>query len=166
MEGFRHKPLPPDLADVVARLRAGRPGASASELERIRSQVKDRAFQGTGAGVRWPWFRTRLALSMALTLGVLMCGTGVTVAVTGAVDDQSPDAAQYREEGDQGGVLGGQEGSGDRSRGGQAAEQQAAVGDGGDGDGLPFTGLAAIPLLLVGVALLTAGTVLRRRAGP
>lgn len=42
----------------------------------------------------------------------------------------------------------------------QPARQQAAAAQGGQ---LPFTGFAAIPILLGGLALLTGGLVLRRR---
>jgi hypothetical protein len=47
----------------------------------------------------------------------------------------------------------------------QPAAQTSAgdSGDSGDGGKIPFTGFAAIPLLLIGVAFLATGFVLRRR---
>ena len=36
---------------------------------------------------------------------------------------------------------------------------------GADDNNLPFTGFAAVPILIGGIALLTAGLVLRRRSG-
>jgi len=46
----------------------------------------------------------------------------------------------------------------------QPARQVEAGAQGTGGDQLPFTGFAAIPILLGGVALLVSGLVLRRRA--
>ena len=75
-------------------------------------------------------------------------------------------------------VLGGGETGGDvdtgttedQGRAGEVAESapsgvQAGRQIAGGGRNLPFTGYAAIPLLLVGIALLGTGLVLRRRAG-
>ncbi len=50
----------------------------------------------------------------------------------------------------------------------QAAAQesrQLATGDGDDNEELPFTGFAAIPVLLIGTVLLAAGLLLRRDMG-
>ena len=46
----------------------------------------------------------------------------------------------------------------------QPARQVEAGAQGSGGEELPFTGFAAIPILLGGVALLTSGLVLRKRA--
>jgi hypothetical protein len=105
---------------------------------------------------------------MILVLGVMMSGTGATIAITGASDSGSAGVAQYLdgdENGDgnlagqdQGGGGGGDEGDdGDNP---QAVEQVAAQGGSGS---LPFTGFIAIPLLVGGVALAGTGAVLRRR---
>ena len=45
----------------------------------------------------------------------------------------------------------------------QAVQQEAAAGEGNE---LPFTGFAAIPVMLAGIALLVTGAVLRRRSRP
>ena len=116
--------------------------------------------------------RSRLALTMILVLGVMMSGTGATIAVTGASDNGSAGVAQYgfsedEENGGQnlagqgqggGGPAGANQGGGDG--GVQPAAQVAAQGDSGS---LPFTGFVAIPLLVAGVALMFTGAVLRRR---
>ena len=66
---------------------------------------------------------------------------------------------------------GGEEGNGapagtqDEGGGAQPARQvEAGAQATGDEEQLPFTGFAAIPILLGGVALLTSGLVLRRRS--
>jgi hypothetical protein len=115
-----------------------------------------------------------------LALGVLMSTTGGALALSNLTGSQSAGDAVY---GDPSGV-GGETGSGggntlgdDSSGGGgsgtagesasgstpndalDTADQRASNEDGT----LPFTGYAAIPLLLIGVALLAGGLVLRRR---
>jgi hypothetical protein len=47
----------------------------------------------------------------------------------------------------------------------QPTKQVESGAQSGGGSELPFTGFAAIPILLGGVALLSAGLVLRRRTG-
>ena len=109
--------------------------------------------------------KSRLALTLVLVLGLMMTGTGATIAISGASDDGSAGVAQYGEEnGNEGGNLGGEEQGGGGGNAGeegtQAAEQVAAQGG---GESLPFTGFVAIPLLVGGVALAGTGAVLRRR---
>ena len=126
--------------------------------------------------------RTRLALMSILALGVLMSTTGGALALSNLTGSQSAGDAVYGDP--SGGGVGGETGSGggntlgdDSSGGGgsgtagesasgstpndalDTADQRASNEDGT----LPFTGYAAIPLLLIGVALLGTGLVLRRR---
>ncbi len=108
--------------------------------------------------------RSRLAVTLTLVFGLMFTGAGGTVAVTGLAGDGDAGTAQYGEveaelEGgkeDDGAVLGSVETR--QSDDGSAAEQVAQTGD----DDLPFTGFAAIPLLVGGVGLLGAGAALRR----
>ena len=109
--------------------------------------------------------KSRLALTVVLVLGLMMTGTGATIAVTGASDDGNAGVAQYNEGTQQGGGnnLAGQEqggGGGGSPETTQPAQQVAAQGGSGS---LPFTGFVAIPLLVGGVALAGTGAVLRRR---
>lgn len=106
--------------------------------------------------------KSRLALTMIVVLGVMMSGTGATIAITGASDSGNAGVAEYFEEespNEQGGgdLAGQDQGGGDNP---QPTEQVAAQGGGGS---LPFTGFVAIPLLVGGVALAGTGAVLRRR---
>ena len=165
------------LDAVEALLRQERPEATALELD----QMKLRAIRAATSGrsrptrLRGAIVKSRLALMSMIVVGVLMSGTGATVAVTGIAGDGSSGIAQYgpdnqdvagvQEEGgddgdagDDGGVLG------DSDEGAAADDVQGSAQEAADGDNrLPFTGFLAIPLLIGGVGLLTSGVVLRRR---
>ena len=111
--------------------------------------------------------KSRLALTLVLVLGLMMTGTGATIAITGASDSGNAGVAQYNSpnnNGNEGGNLAGEEQGGGGGGGGggetQPAEQVAAQGGSGS---LPFTGFVAIPLLVGGAALAGTGAVLRRR---
>ena len=127
--------------------------------------------------------RSRLAIIAMLVFGMVLSTGGGALAVSGFTS-QSDNAAkqQYGKPGgtDNGGkgnngVLGEEESGGPaggaapaggtEDQGTQPARQveAGAQGTGGE-EQLPFTGFAAIPILLGGVALLTAGLVLRRRS--
>ena len=123
--------------------------------------------------------KSRLAILATLVVGMLLSTTGASLAISGFAS--SNDKASVAEYGpgneDQGGegVLGEEENSnpgggtqGEENNGGgvQPARQvEAGTQDTGGDQQLPFTGFAAIPILLGGVALLATGLVLRRRAG-
>jgi hypothetical protein len=101
-----------------------------------------------------------------LVLGFMISGTGAAVAVSGisgagsAGEHEYPvdkPAGQTQVLGDTGAAQKGGKDPGTQDA--QAAEQVAVTGE---DSGLPFTGFAAIPLLLVGVGLTTGGLILRR----
>ena len=125
--------------------------------------------------------RSRLAIIAMLVFGGLLSTGGGALAVSGFSSQQDNAAAgQYgpNDTGDQGdqGVLGEDEsggpaagtegtGGGGEDNAVQPARQvEAGVQATGGEEQLPFTGFAAIPILLGGVALLTTGLVLRRRS--
>jgi len=125
--------------------------------------------------------RSRLAIIAMLVFGGLLSTGGGALAVSGFSSQQDNAAAgQYGpkntdDQGDQG-VLGEDESGGpasgtdDTPAGGEddavqpARQVEAGVQATGGEEQLPFTGFAAIPILLGGVALLTTGLVLRRRS--
>jgi hypothetical protein len=179
----RHqKDMPADLADTANRLQAQRPRATEMELDRAKRQVLTRTRRASTTG---GFMRTRLALMSILALGVLMSTTGGALALSNLTGSQNAGDAVYGDPtgggvggetgsgGGGGNTLGGGGGNGGGSNGvaGESAsgstpsdaldtaDQQASNKDGK----LPFTGYAAIPLLLIGVALLGTGLVLRRR---
>ena len=159
------------MDEIENLLRDERPMASPLELDRM----KLRALQGTQKRRSRPGrlkgavLKSRLALMSMIVVGILMSGTGATVAVTGIAGDGSSGTAQYGQdvagETDDGGEGGGGDVLGDSEDGntGDAAVQGTAQEAADGSERLPFTGFVAIPLLLGGVALLGTGVVLRRR---
>lgn len=153
-----------DHDDIIRLLREERPEASPLELDRIKQRVM-RATPRKGQPMR-----SRLAILLMLVVGMLFGATGAGLAVQGFTDSgNDASIAQYPDDEEDGGVLGEEaesEGQGgdvageesDEVEQGQVAEQVEA------GESLPFTGFAAIPVLAVGIALVGAGMVLRRRS--
>ena len=122
--------------------------------------------------------RSRLAIIAMLVFGGLLSTGGGALAIGGFASQQSNAAqAEYggvqgeEDEGDQGTLGeedsggGGTAPAGGDDNGTQPARQveAGAQGTGGE-EQLPFTGFAAIPILLGGVALLASGLVLRKRS--
>jgi hypothetical protein len=168
-----------ELGPVIARLEAERPAASDLELGLIAQRVRGRVAPSARRSRRTEFMRSRLAIIAMLVFGGLLSTGGGALAVSGFSSQQDNAATtQYgpsEDKGDQG-VLGEDESGGpaaeaeDNGGGGDNAVQPArqveagAQATGGE-EQLPFTGFAAIPILLGGVALLTTGLVLRRRSG-
>lgn len=119
-----------------------------------------------------------------LVVGVLLSTAGAALAVSGNAGDGSAGTAQYAgpsedRPGSAGKpeTLGGPPGGGGENPGKVAAPEGGRLGDsgtsparsndqvaasGGGGD-LPFTGFAAIPIVVAGICLLVTGLLLRRR---
>ena len=170
-----------DLEAVGSRLRDERPEATAVELDRIKRRA---IAQASAADRAWAprkglFMKPRIAVVFVLSLGLLMSGSGATLAVISSSDDagkvQYPDLTETQGKEEAGDVLGSEEtnapgesesGGGDEAAGGDEApavqEERQVAASGGGGD-LPFTGFLAIPLLIVGVMLLVAGGVMRTR---
>jgi hypothetical protein len=128
-----------------------------------------------------------------VAVGLLLLAAGTALAtsdLSGLVSTGSDDAATARgaqqplgtlsatpqSDTGEGDILGETQAGGQGGAGNEAEELQGVAGEDvaspaagtgtTDGEGLPFTGLLAIPLLAFGVVLLLAGTVLRRRVPP
>lgn len=122
--------------------------------------------------------RSRIAILGMLVLGFVLSTSGAGLAVSGLANSNKAAISQYgggtTPQGG-GGVLGEEESSGSMpseeknspNNGGndnlQPTQQVESGAQSNGGNELPFTGFAAIPILLGGVALLSAGLVLRRR---
>ena len=123
--------------------------------------------------------KSRLVVLTMLVLGMLLSTTGAGLAVSGLSGDDASIAQYGAQTPTSGGgnVLGEEDtGSGNApannggsapsgGSGGGGVQPARQVEAGSNGSNLPFTGFAAIPVLLGGIALLSAGLVLRRRAG-
>lgn len=158
-----------DLLGVDLRLRDEVPKATALELDRIKLRATAAHATRGRATRRGELMRSRIAVTMMLVAGFLMAGSGAALAVSGISGAGSAGTHEYPVEniggqqgtGGQQGVLGAG-GQGGANEGAAQAARQVEV-TGGD-NGLPFTGFAAIPLLLVGVGLAGAGFAFRRAA--
>jgi hypothetical protein len=174
--------LQPDLQPVIDQLRANRPEASALELDAIKQRVLARTSQPARRRTRRAQLmKSRLVILSMLVLGMLLSTAGAGLAVSGISGENNASKAQYgtttTPPGGGGNVLGDEDSgnnvlpedtSGTSPGGGSGnAVQPARQVEAGatTNTNLPFTGFAAIPVLLGGIALLSVGLVLRRRTG-
>src|SRR3954452_19618707 len=171
-----------EFGPVIDRLQAERPTASALELDLIKQRVRGRVTRNARRSRRTEFMRSRLAILGMLVLGMVLSTGGAGLAVSGfASQTGNASQAEYGTPPPEattpaGGVLGeGESGSpagGTEENGAPAGTEDNTapptrqVESGAQGNGgsqLPFTGFAAIPILLGGVALLGTGLVMRRR---
>ena len=117
--------------------------------------------------------KSRIVILSMLVLGMLLSTAGAGLAVSGLAGQDNASNAQYGTSTPTGGgdVLG-DEDSGNNAlpeqsspAGGNDTQPARQVEAGATNSQLPFTGFAAIPVLIGGIALLSAGLVLRRRTG-
>ena len=178
----RHDCEPEEALDYLAlQLRAERPQPSTLELDRVKRRVLAGAAHTRQTTPRTKGFlmRSRLALVSVIAVGALFSGTGATLALSGNLSASQAVEAQPQT----GPQVLGQQQSGNPSTTGtptnqtlpptttpattnqaagpsvQGAQQVAASGT----QTLPFTGLAAIPILVIGLLMLLFGFVLNRR---
>lgn len=182
--------LQPDLQPVIDQLRANRPEATALELDAIKQRVRARSSQPARRRTttrRAQLMKSRIVILSMLVLGMLLSTAGAGLAVSGLSGQRNASVAQYgtptptpSSTPTGGGNVLGDEDSGnnvlpsDENGGGTSpsggsgnAVQPARQVEAGANNNtkLPFTGFAAVPILLGGIALLSAGLVLRRRTG-
>jgi hypothetical protein len=148
-----------EFDDISRLLREERPQASELELDDIKRRVRQRVAR------KGQPMRSRLAILAMLVVGILVSGTGAGLAVQG-FDQSGNDASQAQYPGGGGDVLGEED-----SGGGGEVTPEETVNDEAQvaqqvesGDSLPFTGFAAIPVVLIGVALIGGGLMLRRQS--
>jgi hypothetical protein len=155
-------PLNPELEALEQELRAARPEAAPPELDRIRLKAQARAPRRARA-LRAP----RVAITGLLVGGMVLSGGSAGLAVSGISSSGSAGKAAYVSPGTTTGTLPEPTVAGTETDTVPAetdtVEVQAARQVGEGGEELPFSGLAAIPLLVLGVGMTSAGFVLHRR---
>jgi hypothetical protein len=162
-----------EFDDVIRLLREGRPRASELELDTIKQRARRQAGEPSR---RNQSMKSRLAILAMVAFGMLFSTAGAGLAVSGiSSNSDNASVAQYGtptptpSATPEGGVLPAEETNNapeNKPEGGvspaeetQPTRQVAATTT----SQLPFTGFAAIPVMLGGIALLTGGLVLRRR---
>ena len=168
-----------EFDDIERRLREHRPELSALQLDEVKTRVRKHADRFPRKGQS---MKSRFAILLMLIAGMLVSTTGAGLAVQGSSGNGNAAVSQYPDEKPPGGVLGDEDDNGDDNGdddsagggggGGVAGDEatstqpdrQVAAGVEGGGGELPFTGLAAIPIILLGVAMTATGVVLRRRS--
>jgi hypothetical protein len=169
--------LQPDLQPVIDQLRANRPEATALELDAIKQRVRARSSQPARRRTtrRAELMKSRMVILSMLVFGLLLSTAGAGLAVSGGGSNAG--VAQYGTPtptptndvlGDQDSGQGNQPAANNGGGGNAPANavqpsRQVEAGATAGSNNLPFTGFAAVPILLGGIVLLSAGLVLRRR---
>jgi hypothetical protein len=165
-----------EFDDVIQLLEQGRPQATEMELDKIKQRARRQAADDSR---RNQSMKSRLAIVAMVAFGMLFSTAGAGLAVSGITSSShNASVAQYgtatptpKSPGatPEGGVLPATETNNAPTGGSlpatatdttQPTRQVAAT----TASQLPFTGFAAIPVMLGGIALLTGGLVLRRRS--
>jgi hypothetical protein len=153
-----------EFDDVIRLLREGRPRASELELDTIKQRARRQA--GEPSRRNQP-MKSRLAILAMVAFGMLFSTAGAGLAVSGiSSNSDNASSAQYGTPNatPEGGVLPAEETSTPAGGTSPAEEiQPTRQVEATTTSQLPFTGFAAIPVMLGGIALLTGGLVLRRR---
>jgi hypothetical protein len=166
-----------EFDDVIQLLEDGRPQATDLELDKIKQRI--RRGQAAAPSGRKQSMKSRLTIMAMVAFGLLFSTAGAGLAVSGNPTNNAS-VAQYgtptptptpvsttvaAEE--EGGVLPAEESNNAPEGGVAPAEEESTQPtrqvEATAGSQLPFTGFAAIPVMLGGIALLTGGLVLRRR---
>lgn len=183
--------LPTEFEDVIRRMRDETPVPSPSDLDRMMPTVNAASPRPRRTGpAKGRLMNSRLAISFVLVLGLMVSGTGGALALSTGSTHHSAAQSQYcTASAQQAGLCGtqsvqGQTGTsptgtpggkvttntptglaspstGTRGTAGVEGTSQAAAT--GSGKTLPFTGFAALPVILIGLAMLAGGSLAMRR---
>jgi hypothetical protein len=167
-----------EFDDVIRLLEDGRPQATDLELDKIKQRI--RRGQAAGSSGRKQSMKSRLTILAMVAFGMLFSTAGAGLAVSGISSNDNASVAQYgtptptptaggdtKAAEEEGGVLPAEETNNAPEGGVAPAEEESTQPtrqvEATTESQLPFTGFAAIPVMLGGIALLTGGLVLRRR---
>jgi hypothetical protein len=156
-----------EFDDVIRLLREGRPQATEVELDQIKQRVRRRAAQPSR---RSQSMKSRLAIIGMLVTGMVFSTAGAGLAVSG-LSGNNASIAQYGTPTPTptSAVLPvtvnspGTKKKTTPTPPTTAVQPTRQVEAATTTNSLPFTGFAAIPVMLGGIALLTGGLILRRR---
>jgi len=104
---------------------------------------------------------SRITIITVLAVASLLCSSGAAFGASALSTDTNSSAAQYGNPTRQ--VLDDQSGGAAKPAAAKPAAQAPRQLK-ASGASLPFTGLAVIPIVLIGLALLSVGMLLRRRS--
>jgi hypothetical protein len=149
-----------EFDDVIRLLQENRPEATELELDQIKQRVRRRATQPSR---RRQDMKSRLAILLMLVLGMVFSTAGAGLAVQGLGSDDASVSQYGTPTPPPGDVLGEEDESDVNGDTADDVTQTPRQTENGSDSELPFTGFLALPVLLGGVALLSAGLVLRRR---
>jgi len=168
--------MPDELRPVADRLRRERNVPTPLELDKFKLRAMRGAHsprQSRLARQKGSFMRSRLAMLVVIAAGFMLSTTGVGLAISGTSGSGSAAQNQYKhvspnqesgnngpKQGVEGASLGSEEEPTAATVEPAVTEQVATTSSSG---ALPFTGFLAIPLLIVGVALLLLGAVIRRK---
>jgi hypothetical protein len=158
-----------ELRPMAERLRAERPTATVFELDAIKRRVVARTPFRPSTSRTNGFMTSRAIILTALVLGFLFSSTGAGLAISGFAANDQASVAQYPSDDHQSGkneVLpaNAEEGGPTGQQAVQTTRQVVAGVQESGGDELPFTGFAAIPILVIGLGLVGAGLILGRSA--
>jgi hypothetical protein len=150
--------LPPELMDMGERLRSERPQATPFELDRIHARARAQVTRRPrpASGLKGVLVKSRLAITMMLVCGLLVSGTGGALALSGGSSSGSASQAEYCPTGSTDPSCSDIH---DKIQTHDKFDPKQQTTDNGN---LPFTGYAAVPVVLVGLGLLGFGVFLRR----
>lgn len=153
------------IEDVERHLREERPQPTGEQLERMR-RISLSSSRGRRRRAPLRGFQpglARLAMVALLSGALLVAATSTSLAVSGISGDGSAGKAQYCGGGREDALGDAERGGVDRSdETGSPCDSERQLASAGD-DSLPFTGLAMVPLLVLGCILLVSGFLLRHR---
>lgn len=164
---------PAELKETASRLRAERAIATPLELDRIKLQAirqAERSRSSFYARRKGTLMKSRLALALVVAAGFMLSTTGATLAITGSSGSGSAAENQYVQPASSEGGESGHKGvnakslQGNNSEPQPVADNQTQVVSTTSSGSLPFTGFLALPLLVIGVGLLTVGAIMRKKS--